>query len=148
MTQLMADEALDFNVDIGQQSMKQLKNKIDGMKKTGKKLVEKYVLPILGKAESGTSTGAAVDNEEDRQATNPLETIHWEKLHQRARWQHLKRYFKLFGDHPTLGGSLAPTADTAPSSDAETSKSNGEDSDDRGMGVGEVGGEESEESQG
>ena len=117
LTRLCADVDLDFNVKISEVTLKQLKDKVDGMKRTGRRLVDKHIRPILKKAEREATTGAAVDEDDDRHAKNPLDDIDWHSLHRQARWPHLKRYFELFGDHPTLSGSLAHTADTAPSSD-------------------------------
>ncbi len=61
-----------LNVDI-------LKNKLDGLKKTGKRLLEKHVAPRLRKMDKDPGTGAAVpsDDEDEDHGVDPIQAIDW-----------------------------------------------------------------------
>ena len=81
------------------------------MRKTGKRLIEKFVTPIINKNKK-EQTGAAADPTEE--IVDPLASIDWEELQKKVRWPHLQRYYELFGNHPTWGSSAASkTFDTA-----------------------------------
>jgi len=84
-----------------------LKNRIDGDEEDGVKLVEKFITPILNQAKK-EKTGSPADPTEE--TADPLSSIDWDELQKKARWPHLKKYFELFGDHPTWGTSAVSKA--------------------------------------
>ena len=101
----IAKKLAEADVDV---TWKQVKDKLQAVKKTGNKKLREFVMPLIRRKES---TGSAVDDDQ----------LDWGDLVKRSKWPLLEIYYRIFKSHPTLG--LAFGADTGDSaSESECSK--------------------------
>ena len=78
---------------------KQLKNKLDYLRKQGKKHLRTYVHPIIRRKEKGTGAAADSDDNQDRELTeDDLVAIIKE-----SKWLPLRCFYEKFKEHPTMG---------------------------------------------
>ena len=98
----IAKKLAEADVDV---TWKQVKDKLQAVKKTGNKKLREFVMPLIRRKES---TGSAVDDDQ----------LDWGDLVKRSKWPLLEIYYRIFKSHSTLG--LAFGADSA--SESECSK--------------------------
>ena len=95
-----------------------IKNKIDTIKKTGKRLVNSVVKKRLPQ---DRPTGSAAGSDEDTDCQ-----LDWMAIEKEAKWPHIRQYYDLFGQHPTLGiGEAIDTAAIDDDQEAVTPASTG-----------------------
>ena len=90
-----------------------VKNKIDGLKKLGKKMMEKWIVPILKRNKKEPPTGSGVDDDDQQLDCDAIEEVDWSEIENKCKWHLVRLYFELFGDHPTWGCGLGGAVDTA-----------------------------------
>ena len=110
---LFAEEHI---LDLAGLTVSAVKNKLAGVKKKGKALVEKLIKPIVRAAMTPLPTGSEAPDDGEPPA-DPLSTLDWETLEKKAKWSNFHAYFDLFGGHPTWG--LWSTGETGSDSEAE-----------------------------
>ena len=108
--------AEENNLDLAGLTVSAVKNKLAGVKKKGKALVEKLIKPFVRAAMTPLLTGSEAPDDGEPPA-DPLSTFDWQTLEKRAKWSNFHVYFNLFGGHPTWG--LSSTGETGSDSEAE-----------------------------
>ena len=90
---------------------KQLKNKLDYLRKQGKKHLRTYVHPIIRRKEKGTGAAADSDDNQDRELTED----DWVAIIKESKWLPLWCFYEKFKEHPTMGfhNSVDSSVDTA-----------------------------------
>ena len=73
---------------------KQLKNKLDYLRKQGKKHLRTYVHPMIRRKEKGTGAAADSDDNQDRELTED-DCV--------SKWLPLRCFYEKFKEHPTMG---------------------------------------------
>ena len=89
-----------------------MKNKIDGIRRKGKALVDKHIRPLVDKARKIPTGSAAPD---DGPPSDPLADIDWDEFCRISKWPNFKVYWDCFGSHPTWG--IWPTVETVSDDD-------------------------------
>ena len=90
-----------------------VKNKIAGLKKLGKKMMERWIVPILKRNKKEPPTGSGVDDDDQQLDGDAIEEVDWGEIENKCKWHLVRLYFELFGDQPTWGCGLGGAVDTA-----------------------------------
>lgn len=79
---------------------KQLKNKLDYMRKLGTKTLRELVHPRI--KPKTLPTGSAYESDDDSQKET-LSDTEWEAIIDKCKWRPIRTYYNLFRAHPTMG---------------------------------------------
>lgn len=100
---------------------KTVKNKLDMVRKKGKILLRKHVLPLL-RADAAKPAGGPSDDAELMFNTNALEKLDWAHLCTISRWPNFRVYFDYLGRHPSWGMFQLEDSDGDSDCDAQRSE--------------------------
>ena len=82
---------------------KQLRDKMSGLKRTGKKIIHRYIHPMIVAEAQEKPSDVCVDDPPSHTAQEEhAPAVDWVKLDQKVKWGPIRRFWELFHSHPWL----------------------------------------------